>query len=142
MILASSPPSSIATSVLGANVLSAVDTHTTSCSKGIFITFDKARPPEPVIQPATSMSPISFIAFSRSSLRVSLIFAKCLLYSEYNILLFSSIIAIFTVVEPISIPRCFNSFTSFIIFICKFSKCNYNLNILFNQSYSFNNHKL
>ncbi len=78
MIFASSPPSSMATSVCGAKWRSAAATEMTSCTNGTERRFASASPPDPVITGETRRSPSLFIVFSISDESVSCMFAKCL----------------------------------------------------------------
>ena len=80
VIFASSPPSSMATSVWGINFSTAREQVTTSCSNLAPIFSARASPPEPVITHFTSISPTVSIRSSSSSLTLSNTLDICLSY--------------------------------------------------------------
>ena len=103
--LASSPPSSITTSVSG--LYSSIDLvlDITSCSNLIPIFLDRPIPPEPVITDFTLIFPNLLKISFNWSLTAFLTSEKCLLYSLYSIDLSSDKITALTVVDPTSMPK-------------------------------------
>ena len=104
MILASSPPSSMATSVWGATRSKLAATATTSWTKPMPRALPKFMEPEPVIPTRSSQGPSCARASRRSSASVSWVWARWRRYCPKQICPFASKITSFTVVEPMSIP--------------------------------------
>ena len=71
MILASSPPSSMATSVCGMSVSTARLEAMTSCTNSRSSHLASSMPPEPVIETRIGVSPMTFSARAKSSLAVA-----------------------------------------------------------------------
>ena len=106
IILASSPPSSITTSVCGIYFSTALLHATTSCINGTSKNFAVLIAPEPVNAIVNSFS-LYFSTNSSNTLHtVFLVSEKCLSYDVCITSSSSLITTIFTVVEPTSIPIC------------------------------------
>ncbi len=104
MIFASSPPSSMATSVAGMKVSTAVLDAMTSWTKATPSHWDNSRPPEPVMAMVMASAGYASAASRSTSMMVARTSAWWRRYTAQRMLWSLSSTASFTVVEPTSMP--------------------------------------
>ena len=112
MIFASSPPSSMATSVTGMKVSTAVFEAMTSCTNSMPSHCASSRPPDPVMAMVMRSAPKSAAASESTSTMVARTSAWWRRYTENFTSWASSRMASLTVVEPTSMPICRLLFSS------------------------------